>query len=130
VFHVPVAVVSTLVALAGLLLAFRVYGRAAPGTDPLPARLGGMWTTWSNLWYVDRFYLWLVRVVQQGFARLCWLFERWVVIQLLFNGVARLTRVIADRLRRVESGRLSGYVTSFVLGATAVAAALLYAVLG
>jgi NADH-quinone oxidoreductase subunit L len=130
VLHLSVALISLGVAGLGLWLAWRTYGRAAPGTDPLPAKLGGMWTTWSELWYVDRFYLWLVRVVQQGFARLCWLFERWIVIQLVFNGVARLTRVIADRVRRVESGRLSGYVTSFVLGAAAVAAAVLYAVLG
>ena len=81
--------------------------RAWPAlVDPLPARLGGMWTTWDNLWYVDRFYLWLVKTVQQGFARLCWLFERWVVIQLLYNGTARLGRLAGERLRRLQDGRL------------------------
>jgi NADH-quinone oxidoreductase subunit L len=60
VLHPWVAVVSLLVAFIGLGLAWRTYGRAAPGVDPLPAKLGGLWTTWNELWYVDRFYLWLV----------------------------------------------------------------------
>ncbi len=127
--HLSVALISLGAAGLGLLLAWRTYGRAAPGTDPLPARLGGLWTTWANLWYVDRFYLWLVRTVQQGVARLCWLFERWIVIQLAFNGTARLARVAGDRLRRVQTGRLSGYVASFVLGAVLVVATALYAAL-
>ena len=127
--HWSVALISMGVALLGLVLAWRVYTRAVPGTDPLPARLGGLWTTWNELWYVDRFYLWLVRVVQQGLARLAWLFERWIVIQLFMNGIARSTRVLADRVRRVQAGRLSGYVTSFVLGAVLLAVTVLYSVL-
>jgi len=130
VLHLSVALISLAVAGLGLWLAWRVYRRAAPGVDPLPEKLGGLWTTWNELWYVDRFYLWLVRVVQQGVARLCWLFERWVLIQVVINGTARGTRVLGDRLRRVQSGRLSSYVTSFVLGAVAVTVAVLYAVLG
>ena len=127
--HLSVALISLGVAFLGLWLAWRTYSRAEPGTDPLPQRLGGMWTTWNNLWYVDRFYLWLVKVVQQGFARLCWLVERWIVIQLLYNGTARLGLRLGERLRLLQGGRLSAYVTSFVLGAVVVAAAVLYAVL-
>jgi NADH-quinone oxidoreductase subunit L len=127
--HWSVAILSVSVACFGLVLAWRIYTRAAPGTDPLPARLGGLWTTWNELWYVDRFYLWLVRVVQQGVARLAWLFERWVIIQTLMNGTARLTRVLGDRVRRVQTGRLSGYVASFVLGAVLLAVTALCAVL-
>jgi NADH-quinone oxidoreductase subunit L len=129
VLHLSVALISLAVAGLGLWLAWRVYRRAAPGVDPLPERLGGLWTTWNELWYVDRFYLWLVRVVQQGFARLCWLFERWVLIQVVINGSSRATRVLGDRLRSVQTGRLSSYVTSFVLGAVALTVAVLYAVL-
>ena len=72
----------------------------------------------------------ILRRVQQGVAHLCWLFERWVIIQTVINGTARAVRVAADRLRRVQTGRLTGYVTTFVLGAVAVIGAVLYAVLG
>jgi NADH-quinone oxidoreductase subunit L len=122
--HVDLAVVSVLVAATGLLLARRIYGRR-PGEDPLPGRLGRVWTLWNELYYVDRFYLWLVRTVQQGFARLCWVFERQVVIQGLVNGVPQGVRLGGDRLRRVQGGRLGSYVTSFLLGAVVVAVLVL-----
>ena len=54
-------------AVAGLVLAWRTYrtpeSRAA---DPLPERLGGLHKIWRNLYYIDAFYLYLVKVVQQG----------------------------------------------------------------
>jgi NADH-quinone oxidoreductase subunit L len=127
-FHVDVALVSTVVALGGLLLAFRVYGRAAPGTDPLPARLGPVWTLWNRLYYVDDVYLFLVKKVQQGFAGLLWLFERWVIIGLLANGTAYVVKVFGDQVRRVQTGRLSSYVAAFVLGVAVVAAIAVVAV--
>ncbi len=114
--HVPVALLSTVVAVAGFVLSFAVYRRAAPGTDPLPRRLGPVWTLWSRLYFVDDFYLWLVRRVQQGIAHLCWLFERWIIIGFFVNGTSYLVKVAGDRTRRIENGRLSGYVTVFSFG--------------
>jgi NADH-quinone oxidoreductase subunit L len=110
---------SWAIALAGWFLGVRIY-RKTGGTDPLPARLGAIWTTWSRLYYIDDFYLWLVRRVQQGIARVCWFFERWILIQTLINGLSQSVRVGGDRVRRVQNGRLGGYVTSFVLGAVIV----------
>jgi NADH-quinone oxidoreductase subunit L len=117
--HVWLAVLSTVIAIGGALLAGRIYRRSA-GQDPLPAKLGRVWSLWSNLWYVDRFYLWLVRVVQQGIAKLCWWFERWVLIQGGINGLAQATRASGNALRMAQGGRLGAYVTSFVVGAVIV----------
>jgi NADH-quinone oxidoreductase subunit L len=127
-FHPSVALLSTILAVAGLVTAFAVYGRAAPGTDPLPARLGGLWTLWDRKYYLDDLYLWLVRRVQQGIAGLCWLFERWVVIGLLANGTAYAVKVVGEQARRLQSGRLSSYVTAFVIGAVVLMAVLVFAV--
>jgi NADH-quinone oxidoreductase subunit L len=120
--HVPVALVSTVVAVAGFALAIAVYRRAPAGTDPLPARLGGLWRTWASLWYVDDLYAFLVRRVQQGLAVLSWVFERRVVIGALVNGVAQGGRRAGERLRRVQSGRITDYVTWLLLGVVAVSA--------
>ena len=124
VFHVPVALVSTVAAVGGLLAAIAVYGRAG-GTDPFPARFPALHRLWSNLYYVDDLYLFLVRRVQQGVAWLSWRFERLVVIGGLVNGTAQATRIAGERLRRVENGRLTGYVTWLLLGTVVIAAAVL-----
>jgi NADH-quinone oxidoreductase subunit L len=117
--HWWLAILSTAVAWVGFLVAKKVYGKS-PAVDPLPEKLGGVWTLWANLYYIDDFYLWLVRVVQQGIANVCWWFERSVIIQALVNGTAQSVRVAGDSIRRVQDGRVSAYVTSFVLGAVVV----------
>jgi len=122
-----VAIVSTVVAVGGLLLARAVYGKAEPGTDPLPAKLGGLWTLWHRLYYIDDFYLWLVKKVQDGIAWMTWQFERWVVIGTLVNGTAYVVRLGGDRIRRIQTGQISGYVTVFALGAVILATLVLMA---
>jgi len=125
-FHLNVALVSTVVAVAGLVLAWRVYRTPqARAEDPLPARLGSLHRIWRNLYYVDAFYAFLVGTVQQGIAWVCWRFERNVIIGAVVNGTSQGARLLGDRLRRVQSGRLSSYVTWTLLGAVAVAVAVL-----
>ena len=125
-FHLSVALVSTIVALLGLLLAWRTYRNVEDRTvDPLPERLGGLHKIWRHLYYIDDFYAFLVAKVQQGFAWVCWLFERYVIIGAVVNGTSQGARLLGDRLRRVQSGRLSSYVTWFLLGTVAVALAIL-----
>jgi hypothetical protein len=46
----------------------------------------------------------------------------------MVNGTAQAVRVGGDRLRRVQAGRVPGYVTSFVLGVVMVAAVVVLAV--
>ncbi len=128
VFHMSVAIISLIVAGLGLLMAKGIYSKVTsdnPDDDPMKAKLGPLWTLWSNLYYIDDFYLWLVRCVQQGFAKLCWLFERKVVIGAAVNGASRATRMAGDQLRRVQTGRLGGYVTSFVVGTVLILIVLL-----
>ncbi|MDJ0521048.1 MAG: NADH-quinone oxidoreductase subunit L [Planctomycetota bacterium] len=115
----PLAIIATGVALVGFLIARKIY-RNAGGNDPLPAKLGGIWRLWDNLYYVDNFYLWLVKKVQQGVAKVFWFFERWILIQAVINGLSQTVRISGDRVRRVQSGRLGNYVTSFLLGAAVV----------
>jgi len=117
--HVWLAALSTVIAIGGALLARAIYAKSE-GKDPLPAKLGGIWTLCNELWYVDRFYLWLVRTVQQGIANVCWWFERNVIIQGAINGLSQGTRASGEALRRAQSGRLGAYVTSFVVGAVIV----------
>ena len=51
---------------------------------------------WRNLYYVDAFYGFLVKVVQQGIAKACWFFERWVLIGAVINGTTQGARQWKD----------------------------------
>ncbi len=126
-FHWNVAIISTAVALAGLFVAWRTYRTVESRTvDPLPERLGGLHKIWRNLYYVDAFYAFLVGVVQQGIAKACWFFERWVLIGAVINGTSQGARLAGDRLRRVQNGRVTSYVSWLLLGTVAVVVAVLF----
>jgi NADH-quinone oxidoreductase subunit L len=126
-FHLPVALVSTVVALAGLLFSYVIYRKAKPGTDPLPQALGPVWTLWNRLYYIDDFYLFLVKRVQDGLAWLSWKFERSVIIGTLVNGTAYVVRWSSDKVRRVQNGSVSAYATAFALAAVILASIVLLA---
>ncbi len=117
--HNWLAVGATVIAWIGMLVARAIY-RESEGKDPLPEKLGRIWTTWNRLYYIDDLYLWLVQVVQQGIARTAWFFERWILIQGVINNASQSVRVAGDRVRRVQTGRLGSYVTSFLLGAAVI----------
>lgn len=76
-------------------------------------------------YYVDDFYKALIRYVQDGFARVCDLFERHIVVAFAVNGTARLTRLSGHFLRRLQTGRVQFYALVISLGITAVAYGIL-----
>ena len=62
-FVVAVAVISTLLALLAIVLAWLAYGRRpirSGAPDPLQAKLGPLWTAIRHRWWVDEFYDWLI----------------------------------------------------------------------
>jgi NADH-quinone oxidoreductase subunit L len=116
-----IAIVSTAVVLLGYGISWRVYGR--PGLDRaarVRARLAPLYDLLWNKYYIDDFYLWLVRSVQQAVARVCRAFEENVIVGGLVGGPVRLTQWVADRSRRLQAGRLNFYAYVFVGGVTAL----------
>ena len=85
---------------------------------------------WNRLYYIDDFYLWLVKKVQQGIAHVAWWFERNVIIGAVMNGISYLVKWTGDKVRRVQTGSLSGYVTAFTFGLVLLAAITLLASCG
>jgi NADH-quinone oxidoreductase subunit L len=113
-----IAVVSTFVVLVGYAAAFRFYGRGYERAERLQQRFPQMHALLENKYYIDDFYLWLVSAVQQAVARSCRAFEENVVVKVLVGYPVRFTRWSGDRLRGLQSGRLTFYAYCFAGGAT------------
>jgi NADH-quinone oxidoreductase subunit L len=114
-----IAIVATGIAGLGLLGAWSLYGR--PGlrrAEAVRARFPAVYDLLWNKYYFDDFYLWVVRSVQQGVARVCRGFEENVIVKGLVGVPVRLTVRIADRSRRLQAGRLNFYAYVFVGGVT------------
>ncbi len=119
-FHAVVAVVSSVVALGGLGLAYLVYGSQTISGAAIVRRMGWLYQLLIHKFFIDEIYLFLVRYVQQGIAITCNLFERYIIIGLAVNGTAMITRLLGGALRYCQTGKVQTYALGFAAGVTAL----------
>jgi NADH-quinone oxidoreductase subunit L len=96
----------------GLILAWRLYGRAA--SDPLPAALKGVSTVLRNKFYFDEIYAALIRATQDALAAFANGFDTF--IKLLVLAVKGTTELTGRGLRLFQSGNLQDYTFLFAAG--------------
>jgi len=118
-------VLSALVAIAGVALAWLVYGRTAARAASIGVARNPLHRLLIEKYYVDELYdalfvrpiyrlsLWLARVFDPS------------VVDGIVNGVANLVTGWARGLRRVQTGFVMNYALGVLLGAVAVVAYLL-----
>ncbi len=116
--HMDVAILGSLVAVAGLIVSYLFYGSRKFSAEKAKLALGPIYKVVLNKYYIDEFYLFLVRQVQQGIANLFSLIEQYVIIGIFINGIAGGTRDTGDRLRKMQTGRVNTYVTMILGGVT------------
>jgi NADH-quinone oxidoreductase subunit L len=117
-FHWNIAILGTVMALGGFLLAGLVYGWKKIDAGKLKERFLPIWNLLWNKYYIDEFYLFLVRKVQQGIAVAANWLEQVVIIGGLVNGLAGGAREAGNRVRMLQTGRLHSYVSMVLLGLT------------
>jgi len=118
-------VLSALVAIAGVALAWMIYGRTPVRAASIGVARNPLHKLLIEKYYVDEIYdalfvkpiyhlsLWLARVFDPG------------LIDGIVNGVATLVVGWARGLRRVQTGFVMNYALGILLGAVAVVAYLL-----
>jgi NADH-quinone oxidoreductase subunit L len=121
-----IAIVSSFVVLVGYGVAFFYYGKGIERAGRLKARLKWAYDLLWNKYYIDDFYLWLVRSVQQTIARICRFFEEKIVVGVLVGWPVAFTRWFGDRLRRLQTGRLNFYAYCFLGGVTVLIFCILF----
>jgi NADH-quinone oxidoreductase subunit L len=116
---IPTAVISTLVAAGGILLAWIVYGRKLLRAERIAIALGPLYRLLDHKFYIDELYGWIFAKVMLGAGRLFdWMDHR--LIDGLFDGMGGATRAAGRRLRLTQSGRLQGYAI-VIFAAVAIA---------
>jgi NADH-quinone oxidoreductase subunit L len=125
-FHWDIAGLGTAVALAGLIVGWLFYGKGAFSAENVKRKLRPLHTLLWNKFYIDEFYLFLVRKVQQGIAVICNFFEQVVIIGGFVNGIAGGTKDAGNRLRQSQTGRVNSYVTMALGGITLLVLGVLY----
>ncbi|HET7706277.1 MAG TPA: NADH-quinone oxidoreductase subunit L [Thermoanaerobaculia bacterium] len=111
-----VMIVSTLVALAGFLLARRLYlGRELATDESFERRSPAVARTLENKYYIDEFYGAAVVRPLEASSRFLW-----KVIDAIIDGIAAMigfiVRGFGDLLRFFQTGNVRNYALMFFLG--------------
>ncbi len=127
--NLAVTIGSEGVALAGILLAYLVYGRRLVSHESLRRIAGPAYTALLRKLYMDDLYALLVRGLFLAAARGVAWFDR-TVVDGTVNLVGLATRRAGDAVRRIFIGKLEGYALIAFGGVAAVLLLVLLAGLG
>ncbi len=114
--NMTVASVSTVIGVAGLIIAYTIYGRR-PESDPLPKKLGPLYPVLTNKYYFDIVYGFYVDYIQQGFAYILAGFEKIFIVRLGVHGMTSMAKASGRVLRLLQTGFVQFYALIFILGA-------------
>ncbi len=121
-FHVPLAVIGTSFAAAGAVLGWLVYGSRRIDAAAWKERLLPLHTLLARKYFIDEFYLWLVRSVQQGFATILDFIEQNILIRGIVDGLSAAVKGSGRALRELQTGSLHTYVRFALAGTVLVVA--------
>lgn len=117
--HSPLAASLGLLAVAiGFVAAFALYKNA--GTDPLPAKLGGLATAMKNRFYFDEIYEATFIRLHDFIAAVCVVIDRWLLEGFIIGAIRGGTDLTGRGLRLLQTGNLQTYAFLFVLGVALV----------
>lgn len=118
-------IVSAVLAIAGIAVAWVTYGAKAFTTEPL-IRFGSIYTLLVRRYYIDEFYMWLIDKLAIGVAAALAIFDR-QALDNAFNSVADLFANGGRWLRGFQTGRVQNYGLVLFGGMTVIGLALLFA---
>ena len=111
-FNAAIAVGSTLLALAGIGLAYAIYQAKVISAEALQKTFGPIHTLVANRYYIDALYENVI-VRDLMYNNICRILQ-WIdtnIVDFTVNGSAQATRYMGDRLRWVQSGSVQVYGT-------------------
>lgn len=135
-FNIILAGVALLVSLAGLGIAWLLYGRksvdaavpqGAQRVDPIAARMPGLFRPLANKWWVDEIYH---ATFVRGYQGLAWLLAYPVdhgFIDGIVNGLGYLSRGTSQLIRKAQTGFVRSYALVLLFGVVVILSYLIFA---
>jgi NADH-quinone oxidoreductase subunit L len=108
-FDTGLALLGTVIALAGIGLAYVMYGVQVVSPSAV-TRLFGPFYWWpANKYWLDDLYQWFIDKVVLGLSRFLAYFFDPRVVDGVVNGIGRLAVAISAATRQIQTGRVQSY---------------------
>ncbi|MGI8403678.1 MAG: NADH-quinone oxidoreductase subunit L, partial [Thermomicrobiales bacterium] len=109
-------IISTIVALGGIAIAYLTYIKKSISAEALALRFPGLYDFLLNKWYIDEIYDLVIVKPMYSFANFLWKVVDVNIIDAAVNGVAIGIGAISQRLRHVQTGLVANYAFAIALG--------------
>ncbi len=109
-------IISTIVALSGIGIAYLTYIKGTISAGALAARFSGLYDFLLNKWYIDEIYDVVIVKPLYAFSQFLWKVVDVNIIDAAVNGVAIGIGAISQRLRHVQTGLVANYAFAIALG--------------
>ena len=109
------SVAATVVAVAGVVLAYLMYRRGSPRPEALGARFRRLYRFLLGKWFFDEAYDAAFVRGMRDLAYGSWFFDR-NVIDGMVNGTAAAVAGVSSQLRRVQTGFVGNYALAIAFG--------------
>jgi len=109
------AVISTIVALGGLWVAYAAYVSGSIAPARVAERLGWLYRLAANGWYFDVLYQRFIVRPLETFAEWLWRTVDVGIIDGAVNGLAQAVAALAQLWRRLQTGLVANYALVIAL---------------
>jgi NADH-quinone oxidoreductase subunit L len=118
----PLPLIALLVALAGIALAYLIYGAKKISAESIGKMFKPLYTLFSRKYWMDELYEKVIvgNVLYKGLFAFFAAFDSRVVDGTV-NGLAHGTVAAGGSLRKLQNGQLQLYIATMVLGVVAIA---------
>ncbi|GAW29674.1 MULTISPECIES: NADH-quinone oxidoreductase subunit L [unclassified Carboxydocella] len=115
-----IMIVSTILALAGIGLAYLMYLKRVISYEKVAERAGLLYKLSYNKYFIDEIYLWFNHTIVDGLGKLLYWFDIYVIDGIV-NGLGFFTRELGGGLRYAQTGRLQNYALVLFLAIVIIA---------
>lgn len=109
-------IISTIVALSGIAVAYLTYIRKSISAQAVGARFPGLYQFLLNKWYIDDIYAMVIVKPMVSLSNFLWKVVDVNIIDAAVNGVAIGIGALSQRLRHVQTGLVANYAFAIALG--------------
>ncbi|MDD3890371.1 MAG: NADH-quinone oxidoreductase subunit L [Syntrophomonadaceae bacterium] len=118
---------STVIALAGIAMAWLIYQKQVISAEDLKYRFEGIYKVLYHKYYIDEIYAWLGARLVDGMAKVLYWFDIYVVNGFI-NAIAYVTAITGEVLKFTEDGQVQTYALYMFAGIVLLLVSALYAV--
>jgi NADH-quinone oxidoreductase subunit L len=126
--HYNIAGAAIAISLIGIILSTRLFRRTSSLPLKVTGKLGVVYTTIYNKFYIDEIYLFITKkIIFNSISRPVAWFDRHIVDGTM-NGIAWCIDMSSIRIRKLQSGQIQHYAFVFVSGVIVLSLIIIYLV--